>query len=48
MSIPAGESSTVSLPIMGLGAIDIVATVDEVTVIANGFVLFFFIIVIPT
>ena len=46
-SIPAGTSWTNKLSFFGFGQVDIVATVDEVTVIETGFVLFFFVIILP-
>jgi len=45
ISIPVGETFTYDMPLMGLGSIDIVATVEDVTVTGSGFVFLFFVIV---
>lgn len=45
-SIPFGSEFSLDIPIFGFGPIDITATVEENTINAKGFVLFFFVLII--
>ena len=45
-SIPFGSEFSLSIPIFGFGPIKITATVEENTINAKGFVLFFFVLIL--
>ena len=45
-SIPFGSEFSLDIPIFGFGPIDITATVEENTINAKGFILFFFVLII--